>query len=208
MNYPGVVLGYHGCDRAVGERILSGRDHVRASSNDYDWLGYGAYFWENSPQRALEWAEFQRDHPDYAQTQITTPSVIGAIIQPIWTLDLTDAGCLRMLRNAYDDMSESIADSHSDLPVNEMGHPNDPDFVKRRLDCAVINYLHAMRSVTRRKPFDCVRSAFFEGRPLYPGAGITAKAHIQWCVRDPARNICGYFVPLPRREDYELPLPE
>jgi len=205
MNFPGVVLGYHGCDRAVGERILSGREHVRASANDYDWLGYGAYFWENSPQRALQWAEFQRDHPDYAQTQITTPSVIGAIIQPGWTLDLTDAGCLRMLRNAHDDMAESMAVSQIDLPLNEKGHASDVDLVKRRLDCAVINYLHIMRLETQRQSFNCVRGAFFEGGPLYPGAGITAKSHIQWCVRDPARNIRGYFVPLPGWEDQELP---
>ena len=44
MNFPGFVMAYHGCDRAVGERILAGAEHVRPSGNDYDWLGPGAYF--------------------------------------------------------------------------------------------------------------------------------------------------------------------
>ena len=45
------VLGYHGCERKVGETILAGKDHVTPSENVYDWLGHGAYFWENSPER-------------------------------------------------------------------------------------------------------------------------------------------------------------
>jgi hypothetical protein len=206
MNFPGFVLAYHGCDRAVGERIVSGEEHVRASANDYDWLGSGAYFWEHSPRRALEWAEFLRDHPEYAQAPVTTPFVIGAIIQPGWTLDLTDTSCLRILRKAYEDLVETMADLETDLPQNEMGHSRDIDFVKRKLDCAVINYLHLIRAETRRQPFDCVRGAFFEGGSLYPGAGMAAKAHIQWCVRDPVQNIRGYFVPLPGwEEQLELP---
>ena len=63
MNFPGFVLAFHGCDRAVGERILAGKEHVRPSDNDYDWLGPGAYFWENNPRRALAWAQFLHNHP-------------------------------------------------------------------------------------------------------------------------------------------------
>ena len=48
---PSFVLGFHGCDRSVGENVLSGKTRLRKSSNDYDWLGNGIYFWENNPQR-------------------------------------------------------------------------------------------------------------------------------------------------------------
>jgi hypothetical protein len=201
MNFPGFVLAYHGCDRAVGERILLGREQVRASANDYDWLGSGAYFWENNPRRALEWANFLRDHPQYAQGPVTKPFVIGAIIQPGWTLDLMEANCLGILKDAYEDLAGAMADSGADLPQNERAHSRDIDFVKRKLDCAVINYVHLMREWNHRQPFDCVRGAFFEGGSLYPGAGVAAKAHIQWCVRNPVRNIRGYFVPLPGWEE-------
>lgn len=50
------VLGYHGCDRKVGERLLAGED-FRPSENEYDWLGPGVYFWESNPDRALEFAQ-------------------------------------------------------------------------------------------------------------------------------------------------------
>src|SRR5437667_162610 len=58
MRSTALVLGYHGCDREVGERILGGGGHLQPSENDYDWLGSGIYFWEDTPSRALEWAEF------------------------------------------------------------------------------------------------------------------------------------------------------
>lgn len=49
------VLGYHGCDRTVGEKLLSGED-FKKSENSYDWLGAGIYFWENNPKRGLDFA--------------------------------------------------------------------------------------------------------------------------------------------------------
>ncbi len=48
-----VLIGYHGCDRETGERVLAGETELIASTNDYDWLGHGIYFWENDPERAL-----------------------------------------------------------------------------------------------------------------------------------------------------------
>jgi hypothetical protein len=32
------VLGYHGCDKAVGEKVLANQEHLRSSDNNYDWL--------------------------------------------------------------------------------------------------------------------------------------------------------------------------
>lgn len=51
------VLGYHGCERAVGEAVLNGNSVLNASEQKYDWLGPGIYFWEADPVRAREWAE-------------------------------------------------------------------------------------------------------------------------------------------------------
>jgi len=51
------ILADHGCDRNIGEAILSGKQEIRPSKNDDDWLGAGAYFWENSYSRASAWAE-------------------------------------------------------------------------------------------------------------------------------------------------------
>ena len=49
-----LVLGFHGCDATVVEKVLNQQDVLRPSENDYDWLGNGIYFWENNNSRALE----------------------------------------------------------------------------------------------------------------------------------------------------------
>ena len=51
------VLGYHGCDRSVGEKTLEGKTKLTKSNKDCDWLGPDIYFWESDPKRALEWAK-------------------------------------------------------------------------------------------------------------------------------------------------------
>ena len=57
MKMGSFVLGYHGCDRKVGEAVLAGKKELKQSKNEHDWLGHGIYFWENNPQRALDWAK-------------------------------------------------------------------------------------------------------------------------------------------------------
>jgi hypothetical protein len=91
MRYGGFVLAYHGCDREIGERVVAGDEELIRSTNDYDWLGSGVYFWENSPGRALHWAEFLREHPLAGEGVVGDPFVIGAIIAPGNCLDLSEA---------------------------------------------------------------------------------------------------------------------
>lgn len=45
--------------------------------------------------------------------------------------------------------------------------------------------------------FDTVRGHFPEGGPLFDGARIMARTHVQICVRTPERSIRGYFRPIP-----------
>ena len=54
---PEIVIGYHGCDLSVAEKVLSGTTGLNASENIHDWLGNGIYFWEGSHDKALEWTE-------------------------------------------------------------------------------------------------------------------------------------------------------
>jgi hypothetical protein len=190
------VLGFHGCDESVGEKILAGKGHLVPSANDYDWLGHGIYFWENSPQRALEWARFLSERPPSSGRRIAKPFALGAIIDLGNCLDLTEAASLGLLRGAHTDMKRTFAALELGLPENEPGAKGDQDLLKRKLDCAVINYLHALREDKERAPFDSVRGAFSEGVPLYEGAKIMAKTHIQVCVRR-ISSIRGYFRPIP-----------
>lgn len=204
------VLGFHGCDESVGEKILRGEQHIRASDNHHDWLGEGAYFWENSPTRALKWAQFVQAHPSWFQSRIIKPFVVGAIIDLGHCLDLTEAASLRIVRAAFDEMKIVFKAANIELPTNEKGFSRDEDLIKRKRDCAVINFLHAAREARyvhaggnwpKHRPYDTVRGAFFEGDPLYDGAGIMAQMHIQIAVREPQASVRGYFRPLRERDE-------
>lgn len=54
---PGLVFGFHGCDKILAESVFSGKNFLFKSENAYDWLGHGIYFWENNFKRALEYAK-------------------------------------------------------------------------------------------------------------------------------------------------------
>ena len=67
---PNLVFGFHGCNKDTYEKVLYKHKDLKKSDNKYDWLGNGIYFWENSYQRAYEWAEKRYENP----------AVLGAII--------------------------------------------------------------------------------------------------------------------------------
>ena len=184
----GVVLAYHGCDSELGERLLSGEEELQSSINDYDWLGSGAYFWEASARRALDWARFLQ-----RRGKIGEPFVVGAIILPGLCLDLTDAANLNILATAFARYDFLASLTGTPIPQNLRGSTADDDLVKRHLDCAVFNFLHEYRTCSGEPAFDTIRCPFFEGRPVFPGSKIAARTHLQWCVRDPKKSILGYF---------------
>jgi hypothetical protein len=194
MRFSAWILAYRGCDAEEYDRVLVGEQEVRISQNPWDWLGHGAYFWENSVQRAQEWAEFLASRP---KKPIKKPAVIGAIIDPGNCLDLADRECLDLVKAAYHDFAEMMRVSETLLPANEKAHSGDHDFTKRHLDCAVLNFLHQSREKNRLSPFDTVRSPFLEGSSLFAGSRLSAQTHMQWSVRNPRKSVLGYFRPRP-----------
>jgi hypothetical protein len=137
MKSAGWVLGYHGCDRAIGEKVIAFRENLEPSQNPYDWLGHGIYFWEGDPQRALHWATLIRDHPKLFSRTIKDPFVVGAIIDLGSCLDLTQIESLEIVREGFRQYKETLeALGQPRLPTNESGFAGDSDLVKRKLDCA------------------------------------------------------------------------
>lgn len=178
------VLGYHGCDRAVGERVLAGDLSLAHSERDYDWLGPGVYFWEADPRRAFEWADERKAKGDYDE-----PFVIGAAIDLGNCLDLMARDNLELLAGAYASLKELHDEGAlEDMPANLHG----PDKLLRYLDCAVIRHLHYIVAEASLPPFDTVRGLFTEGDPVFPGSGFTRKTHVQIAVRT-ADSIKGFF---------------
>lgn len=185
------VLGYHGCDSRVAAHVLAGKSHLKASHNDYDWLGDGIYFWEHNARRAFEFAVEVSRKPHPSGQAIRKPAIVGAIIDLGYCLNLLDSQSIAAVSDAHLDLVGTSEAAGLPLPRNSLG----PDLLDRRLDCAVLRFLHQTRNAEGRRPFDTVRAAFFEGGRLYENAGFVAKTHIQVCVREPA-CIKGYFRPL------------
>lgn len=196
-----LVLGFHGCDRGVGLKILhsSGTLHLEESCNDYDWLGNGIYFWENNPERALRFAQDAVINKRLTKGKITEPFVIGAVIDLGHCLNLLDSLFLKELKKTY----ELMKMSGYELPVNEY-RDDSGYFLKRDLDCAVIETLHSLKRKKKERAFDSVRGVFVEGKELYPSAGFRKKNHIQLCIRNP-NCIKGYFHPQEISSDYRIP---
>lgn len=189
-----IVLAYHGCDRSVAKKVVSGKKELVASHNDYDWLGEGVYFWENSPRRALRWAEYLRDHPKASQSRIKNPAVVGAVVELGNCLDLTDQVSLDLLKQAHTDFKQLAETIGMAMPQNQQAKDGDNDLLLRNLDCAVINFCHQLRVKEALAPFNTVRGVFQEGKELFSGSQIKAKTHIQLAVRT-SENILGYFWP-------------
>lgn len=86
----GLVLGFHGCDESVATAVVNNHKNLKESNNKYDWLGHGIYFWEYSPDRAMEFAAFLKNNPSIANRTIKKPAIIGAVLDLGYCFDLLD----------------------------------------------------------------------------------------------------------------------
>lgn len=178
------VLGFHGCKKSVAKNLISGKSpKFQESKNGHDWLGPGMYFWENSPERALQWA-IERHGANNA-------AIVGAIIDLRFCLNLFDYAALATLKEAFNVLKAAYETLGESLPVNTGG----PDKGKRTLDDEVFRALDQYREDNELPKYDSIRGLFVEGKELYPGAGFREKDHIQICIRN-AHCIKGYFNPI------------
>lgn len=195
-NLPNLILGFHGCDMTTYKNVLYKHERLWASHNSYDWLGNGIYFWENSLDRAEEWAitycnRYNKSHPDKNHKE---PAVIGAVISLGHCLDLTDYGSAAILKTGYEILELELSLIGQPLPVNKNIKGN-KDLLLRELDCAVIERIHQYNRENNERPYDSVRGVFIEGNPVYEDSGIMEKTHTQLCIINP-NCIKGYFMPL------------
>jgi hypothetical protein len=201
----GLVLGFHGCDESVRDNVVFKKGVLlKPSNNEYDWLGSGVYFWENNYIRALEFAKYLKENPPHNKKQkIEKPSVIGAIIDLGFCLDLLDSEYLKVLKEGYHLLKTSKEKFGLEIPQNKPLVENG-DLLKRNLDCAVIETIHQFNKETSKPEFDSVRGVFFEGNELYENAGFREKNHIQIAIRNP-NCIKGYFIPRDIDSNFQKP---
>jgi len=191
----GLLLGFHGCDQSIRDQIISGQIMMKASHNNYDWLGSGMYFWQNNHERAID---FAKNPP--GKNKIASPAVLGAVFSLGNCLDLTDKYYIEQVRNSYASLKEILNRTNTSMPQNKATKGAAFTTYKklRGLDCSVIEALHKEIEKRGEIPFDTVRCVFIEGNPIYEDSGFYDQTHIQVCVRNP-NCIKGFF--LPRSED-------
>ncbi|MEX1224186.1 MAG: hypothetical protein WEA31_06515 [Pirellulales bacterium] len=204
------VVGYHACRRDFAEELAAGRlalEDWPHSTNAYDWLGSGIYFWEGSFRRAEEWGR------DRVRGEI---AIIEAKIQLGRCLDLMETEYLAMIRRIYERLVETYNNLGIPIPSNMEIRPTQGTVARivsildrinsrlysalvgvrferrgerklRNLDCLVLNQF--LQFTDRAMPhekfaFQTVRCSFEEGDPIFPGSMIRQQNHIQISVRD------------------------
>ena len=180
---PSFVIGFHGCDKSVAEEVLSGKNRLNPSTNSYDWLGHGIYFWENNPQRAIEYANVIKENPERCKEKVREPHALGAVIDLGHCLNLLDSKNLQLINTAYEALKKACSKKGSVMPQNKLVKGG--ELLLRNLDCAVVNFLHAQQKelVSEKKAhyeFDTVRAVFVEGKALYGNSGFCkiGRAHV------------------------------
>jgi hypothetical protein len=181
-------MAFHSCDRELGLLLLNGSDELRPSNNPWDWLGPGIYFWEQNPSRALLYAEEAARKQQKFSGRIKIPFVVGAIIELGECLNLMEPNSINIVKEAHTGLLRAMRESMDKMPENKGAN--------RKLDCAVIRYVHEFNKKFHDPDYDTVRSPFHEGNPIYEGANFTDRLHVEICVRNPAK-IKGYFLPRP-----------
>ncbi len=192
---PNLVIGFHGCTKKVFDAVVLRGDQMKSSNNEYDWLGNGIYFWEQSYQRAKEWAE--------QNCKGQEPAVIGAVIDLGYCLNLTDSASSDILRRGYLVLKNLCTLTGVKFPENRK--PNAVgDILVRNLDCAVIEQVHDYNKESHLPEYDSVRGVFWEGDSPYPGSCFKERTHVQICIRNP-NCIKGVFRPREKNEEYSIP---
>ena len=188
---PFQITGFHSCDREVGLAVLNGQMELRPSNNDWDWLGGGIYFWEQNPMRAFEYAEECKTGKQKNKIAIKTPFVLGAIIELGNCLNLMEPTSLKIIESSHNALEKLYLKSGEKMPINKGAN--------RKLDCAVIKYVHETRKEAHEQPYDTIRCPFPEGHPVYDTSNFTKRLHIEICVIN-TELIKGYFLPRPITE--------
>jgi hypothetical protein len=173
-----LVHGYHGTTVEKAEVIC--REGFRDSTNDYDWLGKGIYFWQDAPELALIWARRRHRNSDLAV-------IYAEIMMNIdLTIDLFDSNPDNGYIQAFRDSYKRFRDLISTMPRTEqqgLFHRLD----KLMIDFAVDNLIPSTHS---GKKIQVVRSVFIHGEPLFPPfeqnekSALHDMSHVQIAVRD------------------------
>lgn len=162
------VYGYHGTSQKSAQEIIEhGFDF---STNDYDWLGTGVYFFQDAPARAWAWAKTR--YPD-------SPAVIKSELVLDNCIDLLDITWNPIIRETYAIFVLEYQKANVPLP-----RQNPESSKAHRLDCAFFNYIVEKIFASQDETIGSIRAVFNEGDRIYPNSAIFDRSHIQILIRD------------------------
>ncbi len=197
MNEGALILAYHGCDITVRDRLVKGTlARLKPSVNCYDWLGDGVYFFEGDAERAFGFADASHRAAEklLSARPIVTPSVVGAVLAVSRCWDMTTVSGQRIYQSALAELRVSRDLCGRPMPVNRAADLEDETVLLRGLDRAVFNIGHQMLERDGQPPFQMVRAAFYQGRPIVDGGEFRSGTHLQLALRD-QQCVIGWFLP-------------
>jgi hypothetical protein len=186
------VVAYHGCDEAVAERLVNNRAEQHQSSNRYDWLGKGAYFFENDAARALKFAQNAHTFPEkkFTAKPINKPAVVGAVIRAQYVLDINTQEGIELCKAAAPRvLALAPLSPLKNKQTSDDATSGSDDVILRLLDRAIIDFV-----CTENYQMQVVRGAFAQGKRIAETSEIRDQSHVQLAVRD-LSCIEGYFYP-------------
>lgn len=184
------VRGYHGTTLPRAQQIVT-QGHFRISRNDYDWLGRGAYFFQDAPLRAWKWA----CHWVAPRTN-EQAAVVSVDIDLQGCFDLLDIANWRFIQLAHSMLNGTRRQRPPAVrsPTGQRHHIISPGSVKGVTgnnveDCETIRLALRIYRKSTGKIVRSVRGSFIEGQQLYTNSYFFDHSHVQIAVLHPTAII-------------------
>lgn len=170
------VIGFHATTEENGLSIV--REGFNRSHNRYDWLGTGAYFYQEAPGSAVHWAKSERH-----EGTTENPFIIVAEIDWDGFLDLLDVGWADVLRTTYDRLNSKAKRAFTIVQQKQKAYEPQKRALAHPLDRYVLEAtIRLLRG--KRVHIRAVRAVFLEGKPIFEKSHLLDRAHVQIAVRD------------------------
>lgn len=174
-----LLRGFHATSQERAKEIeSSNRFHL--SDNEWDWLGMGVYFYQDTLGFTRRWAEEKHGG------SIENPAVFAADIEYDGFLDLIEHETIVELKSFMAQLQTASPTAFEKARKGQKGRAAEKERWRPRahpLDCLIINEAARARELDG-KPFRAIRSIFYDGDRLHQNSDIFDRQHIQIAVRD------------------------
>lgn len=148
--------GYHGTDSQCAQQILKSQQ-FKKSNDDEEWLGDGAYFFENDKQQAVYYAKKAKKIVDY--------KVISVAIQSNSLLDLIDTETYE----SFEQFAYKLKDRYKKRKDKKP---------RQLMNSVVLDVMYKL------KPYEVVRAVFPVPRTSAAPRTNIQQMQVQVCVKE------------------------